>query len=109
MDKSSIIRIPNDDVLIARLRLKLEEYKKRYDCYRAPELQLDTLFKIRILGALLNDHKINTRELARKWIKRYSLEHFDVTVFDNACDVIRGYIETGGINTSGGTGLPELH
>lgn len=39
---------------------------------------------------------------------RATSEYFDDRVFDESCNVIRDYVETGGMNCSGGTGLPSV-
>lgn len=107
--ESPVITLPYDETLIARLRLKLEEYKKRYDIYHAPESQMDTIMKTEVLERILEARKIKTfdlaRELEEKFGSSYSARHFN-----RACSVIQDYITTGGDpKKHGGTGLPNVH
>lgn len=102
-----VIILPNDDVLVARLRLKLEEYITRIDPFHAPELQLSTHLKIETLETLLNNHTVDTRKLSLELAEKYG-EIFDIALFNNTCDIINDYVKTGGKNLKGGTGLPNL-
>lgn len=106
-NESPTITLPYDENLIIRLELKLQEYKKRYEIHRAPELQMDTIFKIVILEKLLLEWEVRTWDIAREWVKN-NPSLCDGDAFNNACGVIRGYAENGGENLVGGTGLPKL-
>lgn len=110
MAKAAVITLPDDDKLIAALRLKLEEYKQRCNSLnRTDEQQLSTFFKIVILKELFKNREVNTKNFAQKWEKSHpKLWENGVYYYHNACNVINDYITTGGKHTYGGTGLPEL-
>jgi len=104
--KSPTITLPKDEVIINALRRKLEEYESRFVSYLAPELQLDLIFKIRIIEELFENSTVNTWDFSREWEKAHP-SLWDYKMFNNACGVIEDYIKTGGKNCRGGTGLPK--
>ena len=104
LEKSPVIVLPENETHKTQLRRKLEEYKGRVKPFRAPELQMDTIYKMTVLERLLRDGQVNTWELSREIAKTYGSD-FDGHAFNNACGVIEDYCETGGQNTNGGTGL----
>lgn len=103
-EESPIIVLPKDESLIQQLRLKLEEYKKRYNPYRSPELQMDTICKTQVLERLLRDGSVNTHELSKELYDTYG-SSLGGNSFNDACAVIADYCMTGGKQTNGGTGL----
>ncbi len=102
--KNSLILLPKDKVIISQLEKKLEEYEKRINQYRAPELQMDPICKISILQNLLDKGFVIPSELDLEMKKNYG-SGFSDTTFKNAICVIKDYIKTGGKNLRGGTGF----
>ena len=102
--KSPTIVLPRARVRV--LRKKLAEYRGRLDYSRAPELQMDTICKMTVLGWLLRDGQVDTWELSRQ-MATTSGSGFDPWAFTNACGVIEDYCKTGGQNVSGGS-LPTV-
>ena len=100
-----IVEIPMDRNRRKQLINKLAEYKKRYQPYCAPDLQMDVICKIAVLEAILLDNRVNTWDLSRKMQRKYG-SAFTLTVFNNACAVIDDYCQTGGKRVTGG-GLPN--
>lgn len=103
-NKSPVTVLPEDEARKEKLRRKLEEYKGRLDGFRAPELQMDTICKIAVLGKILKDGEVNTWDLSRELSARYG-SSYDPYAFNVACDVVEDYIKIGGVNLRGGTGL----
>ncbi|MDP3779448.1 MAG: hypothetical protein Q8R30_05405 [bacterium] len=103
-EKSPILVLPEDKMRVEQLRKKLEEYKQRADPYRAPELQMGTVCKTAILERLLRDMVVDTWQLCLEMKETYG-SGFDPQKFGVACGVIADYCNTGGRNTTGGTGL----
>jgi hypothetical protein len=87
-----------------QLERKLEEYKSRMGGYSPPELQMDTVCKIEVLGRLLRAGTVDVFQLEKELLVRFGTA-FDRQAFWNACAVIADYCSTGGANLSGGTGL----
>ncbi len=102
--KSPTIVLPKRHV--QQLHSKLVEYEGRLSQFRAPELQMDTICKMTVLGRLLRDGQVNTWELSREMATTYG-SGFDPWAFTNACGVIEDYCKTGGQNVSGGS-LPTV-
>ena len=93
-ENPSIIRIDGQE---DRLKAKLEEYKKRKDEFRAPELQWDVVYKMAVTEELLEHGEVDMYDLRSKLLKKYG--DIDDKFFRNAFDVIRDYVTTGGSNT----------
>ena len=100
------MKLPKDFRKVARLRMKLNEYKARFEPFGDSEFQIDidTFFKIMILENLLQDEKIKALVVFKKITLQ--LRNFDERVFWNAWGVISDYCLTGGKNAQGGNGLP---
>lgn len=107
-EKSPIFVLPEDTVRVRQLQKKLEEYKQRIHPYRAPELQMGTVCKIAVLEKLLQDKVVDIWQLCLAMEKTYG-SGFDPNKFGIACGVIDDYCSTGGENTTGGTGLPNVN
>lgn len=99
---SSEIRISGDT---QALRRKLDEYKERLDEFTAPEMQLDTIYKIAVLEPLLLDGVVDQDRVLESLKEKYG--SVDEQTFRNAWRVINDYVETGGKSLVGGTGLPD--
>ncbi len=106
--ESPVLRLPDDAEMQARLRLKLDEYQKRLDPYKAPELQQSTYFKFTVLKQLLEQGQVDTYNLSLELGAKFGHRGFDKEAYNNACGVIKDYITTGGANTRRGTGLPTV-
>jgi len=87
-----------------QLERKLIEYRARLDFLKPPESQMDTICKIAVLEKLLDDNGVITHALSQELFQKYG-ELFNPTLFDNACNTIIDYCDTGGQNIWGGTGL----
>jgi hypothetical protein len=101
--------------LVARLKLKLQEYDERLAKHKADnpykdsqvlkDEMLGTIYRKRLIEELLKTGSVMTWELSR------TLEREDGGVdrhrFENSCGVIGDYIETGGATNQGGL-LPQL-
>ena len=106
-EESPILVLPEDKTRVEQLRKKLEEYMGRYNPYGAPESQMGTICKTTVLGHLLEDLVVDTFQLYLEMEKIYG-SGLDAHKFNVACGVINDYCTTGGKNTCGGTGLPNL-
>ncbi len=89
-----------------QLTQKLEEYQQR-DPYKAPETKMDTVCKTEVLNALLEDGEVDTENLREELRQKYR-SGFHEPAFDNAIFVINNYNENGGVDVSGGSGLPQV-
>jgi hypothetical protein len=109
LEDSPVIELTDDPILIARLGLKLEEYKLRLiehrNPFQAPEGS-DTHYKIFVLQKVLTERRVLTWELSREYEATYLC--FDPRLFEIACGVVEDYIKTGGKRTLYGSGLPPL-
>jgi len=105
--KKPVITLPSDPKRITQLKIKLLEYQRRFDPYKAPELQMGTICKMVVLERLLKEGKINAGDLSKEMAKTYG-SGFNEGAFLNACSVIEDYCLTGGANVNGGTGLPSV-
>lgn len=100
---TSHIPLPENKEFKVKLQKKLKEYESRLTKSDASEkLKLDAQHKIAVLGEVLNFGSIDTSKLEKQLKKN---EWFDQEMFENAIFVIADYIQTGGKNISGGTGL----
>ena len=103
------LKLPDDINIINALQNKLAEYKARLraemqaDPYKAPELFVDTNYKIAVLERLLTTGEVSKAALAQELHKRDGF--LDEQVFNNAFLVIEDYAKTGGRGVTGGTGL----
>jgi len=102
-------RMPEEQIRVTEdreaLLQKLEDYKKRYNQYGAPETQLDTIYKLAVIEPLVENGEVDENEVRNGLIARFNT--LDEGLFANAWKVIRDYARTGGANTSGGTGFPK--
>lgn len=98
------ITLPDDHPRKEQLERKLEEYRGRLKPSESPESQMLTICQISILEKLLGNNEVITSDLSQELIKEYG-ELFNLTLFNNACNVIIDYCNTGGQNVWGGTGL----
>ncbi len=108
VEKSPILVLPEDKVRVEQLRKKLQEYKQRIKPYCAPELQMGAVCKIAVLERLLRDMVVDTWQLCLEMEETYG-SGFDSEKFGVACGVIEDYCNTGGKNSTGGTGLPDVN
>lgn len=90
-----------------QLEGKLKEYQARLEPSKTPESQMDIICKIAVLEKLLEDNGVVTHALSLELFQKYG-RSFDATLFDNACNVIIDYCDTGGRNIWGGTGLERV-
>lgn len=102
--ESPVLVLPTDEQRVQQLRRKLKEYEGRLVEGKAPELQMDTICKIRVLKLLLQVGKVATWDLSRQLETEYE-NGYDPLEFQSACGVIADYCQTGGQNVSRGTGL----
>lgn len=100
MDKIIVLPPARED----QLRQKLAEYKSRFDPRRAPETQMGTICKTRVLKIVLLLGQVDPSVLRARMAAEYG-GSFDSAAFRNAVAVVRDYCETGGEGVSGGTGL----
>jgi hypothetical protein len=101
------ITLTTDKRRIRQLEKKLAEYRRRRSEFKAPEQEMDTLCKIAVLERLLRDGQVFVEALAEE-LARYYTAAFDRASFDEACDVISDYNQTGGVSVGGGSGLPDV-
>ncbi len=111
---TTIIR-PNDNQRKAQLDAKLTEYQARLETAkeRCPNPQIrelasdywDAYYKSKILDTLLKTGEANSEAIFDDTIK----DHTKAVprIFQNAFNVINGYVADGGKSIKGGTGLPE--
>lgn len=110
-----------------QLAQKLNEYKQRVESidrrlkscmsdslkYMAPEVLSDNFghmpYSIYILEHLFEEKTVETWALSRKLAEKMDKEGkiYMVKYFEKACKIIADYIETGGKNLCGGTGLTK--
>lgn len=103
----AVLTLPTDNpVRIAQLTAKLEEYRRRFDPHKAPELQMHLLMKTILLDTLLQHGAVETGPLSDRLAARFGAS-FNLRVFADACAVIADYCTTGGERVCGGTGLPS--
>lgn len=100
---TSHILLPENEELQLKLQRKLEEYKARLQEPDVSERKkIDSQNKIAVLKEVLNFKDVKTSELEKKLKKEV---WFDQERFETAVFVIADYIQTGGKNVIGGTGL----
>lgn len=100
-----VIKLPEDKKEI--LESKLKGYRGRLQQRLTPVQRLDTRYKAEILQTLLEKGSVNTRRLSIKiWERNHHA--YEPGIFENACNIINDYVETGGMNTRGGRGLPRV-
>ena len=92
---------------IKQLGLKLEEYTQRLREEWNIHDWLDNLttYKRDVLRLLLAKSEINTWALSLAYVALYDNISSE---FLTACAVIHDYLETGGAEAKGGTGLPQI-
>ena len=106
----SDIELPEDEKIIKALKNKKEEYSKRIeeqirkDPHFSPDVMPDFYYRIAMLKELLTNKKINAEELSKKLKKEYG-GLLNNRAFCSSYSVIKDYVETGGKNLEGGTGL----
>ena len=100
-----------DQARTAQLEAKLQEYRSRYEAnIRKAEsegglpMDYDTQAKMELLEKLLTEKKVNIEA----WILEIGHRFPARQTLDNAAGVIRSYVETGGKEVKGGTGLPNI-
>lgn len=109
IEQGQTLKLPDNINIINALQNKLAEYKARLraamqaDPYKAPELFVDTNYKIAVLERLLTTGEVSKAALAQELHKRDNF--LDEQVFNNAFLVIEDYAKTGGRGVTGGTGL----
>src|SRR3989344_2472592 len=100
--------LPDLPGLREALQRKLEEYKKRKPppSYISPEalIQDGLALKVLILQELLEKGEVYTNDFARDLNEKAGAP-VNERAFNTACSVIADYLETGGANLRGGTGL----
>lgn len=100
---TSHILLPENEELRLKLERKLKEYEARLQEPDASERKkIDSQNKIAVLKEVLKFKDVKTSELEKKLKKE---PWFDQERFETAIFVIADYIQTGGKNVSGGTGL----
>lgn len=107
------LSLPDITGMREALERKLKEYRARLknNVYQSPELlgKNDAFVKQFVLGKLLEGANrgesgaVSTVALSREFEEEFG--KLDPEVFNNACSVIQDYLETGGANTRGGTGI----
>jgi hypothetical protein len=109
----SIIKKPNDEVLLSKLENKLSEYKTRMDSAKeqfendskniiAEQKYWDSMFKFTVLANLLHNGEVVENDIA----SALSEVHNGIKYPDrlnNAFKVVKAYVEGG--KTTGGTGI----
>lgn len=104
---SLFLTLPTDEVRVAQLRAKLEEYRGRLerDCRGDnPSRAWDSICKIAVLETLLNNGRVDLSMVREKLAHEHGEAVGRLRV---AFEVIADYCTTGGRNTSSGTGLPD--
>ena len=101
-EQGPVIRLTENREAIEK---KLDEYKSRYDTSKAPEQQYDTIYKIAVAQKLVDEGQVDTYALSNELAAKFG--PLDIRLFNTACAVMADYIQTGGQNNRGGTGLPE--
>ncbi len=95
------IRLPPEpkkrDVRVRFLERKLEEYRQRLGDPRFAVESPDAAFKIALVDRLLRDGVVNTTGLRAELepTHQVTMTHY-CWIFENACRVIKKYIDTGG-------------
>ncbi|MCX6746255.1 MAG: hypothetical protein NTX00_04565, partial [Candidatus Parcubacteria bacterium] len=79
--------------------------RQRLDSFKAPEVQIGTIYKIAILYELLKVGKVATYELSRKLFTLHG--GINSEKFENSCGVIQDYCRTGGQHVRKGC-LPKI-
>ncbi len=102
---SPVITLPVDPVRVAQLQAKLREYQGRIPSTTNQQLAL--LYRTKLLERLFRDGTVETWAFSKELATEDGGD-LDVKAFNQACGVIRDYCETGGANTTGGTGLSEV-
>jgi len=111
--------LPEDKNRVNKLKRKLKEYAERVEKVKKelekdnptwhPELVQLTLEKsqnyirLSVLSELFLEEEVDTYKFSLELNKE--LNGFDTKEYSITCAVINDYCETGGKNTSGGTGL----
>lgn len=106
------IVLPDDPLVRSKLEAKLGEYKQRLEKLESdrnfllvPEQYEEkicgTIYKIAVTETLLETGRVDTYALSRKLAAERP--DFFSDRFDNACGVIKDYIERGGAGVIGGT------
>ncbi|MFH1801515.1 MAG: hypothetical protein ABH804_01640 [archaeon] len=119
-----ILEWPEDETRAEQLRLKKIEYARRIkrnkrilseDTNCHPELIKKILkgsqnyINLIILSTLQRRKKIDTYNFSLELAERGLIINSEsIEKYDEACDIVRDYCETGGRNVRGGTGLPKL-
>ena len=106
-NEGSKLKLTEDAVLIKSLQDKLTEYEKRLDKKQmerlAQEDTWDVIYKIAVLKKLLADNEVDIHKVSAELKEKYG--SVNEKILDNARGVVEDYINTGGKNTAGGTGL----
>ena len=97
----TILFLTSDTELLAKLRRKFEEYRKRCS-YTAPEVDPHAHYKWQLLGQLLGTGRIDVEETRSRWAK--CDWHHDPS-FNDAIQVIEMYNSGNAAKVRGGTGL----
>ncbi len=104
-EEGQVIELPEDSKRVKALGAKLEEYRGRLgqERYKALDMQQHMTYRIAMLETLLETGTVNTLDLSRKLKDEHP--DFNVEVFASSCRIIEDYVNTGGKETHGGTGL----
>ncbi len=92
-----------DEATKGKLSLKLREYETRLHLDMSALDELDTLYKIAITKKLLDEGRVNSKDLAIELYNHYG--QLNAHRFNGAIFVLADYVYTGGAHLSGGTGL----
>ena len=89
-----------------RLEVKFNEYVGRLADPKFRDSDRDTLCKIAIVRALVENGRANKQQVKKSFATNYGYPAAEV--FDQAWRVIARYVLRGGEGNRGGTGLPEV-
>ncbi|MCK9567910.1 hypothetical protein M0R72_03040 [Candidatus Pacearchaeota archaeon] len=113
METIERIVLPEDESIVFALKNKFVEYTQRMKVHRKENPKMDSesfnksyshaLYKMLVLGRLLDKKEIDTAEFSSELQKELSF--FNVENYCDAVKVIDDYCKTGGKNINGGTGL----
>lgn len=116
--KTRVFRLPDEDIIRQRLQQKLVEYQSRRKRYiqhhqvagfgviigNEDQTLLDAYYKEVLFSALLKKNIVHTQEVYHFLREKFHGRVNDM-LFHNAVQVLGDYLNTGGSNTSGGSGF----
>ncbi len=102
----NIINLPEDKVTVEMLNKKYNEYcgRNEKETTMAGKSLSDSFLKKVILGSVFFNGEVDFKKTADD-LRNYFGDNFNFGVYTNAFNVVKDYVETGGVYNLGGTGL----